>query len=173
MSGRPDNAIGLPCAPAAEDRVINYGQVYPDQILSLGVTPGDFYDPNHRRLWASMVAVCLQSGEMATGSFYLALINELRREYSPSGSNHILESVDATADWESSSPDEPVREVRYWIEQINRCVVARNLIDAASKIAELAYRVPGIHFDVIDASAVLSHVAGIPDRAVLGMELPI
>jgi replicative DNA helicase len=173
MSSWTQDAISLPNAPSAEHRVINYGQIYPDQILSLGLAPGDFYDPQRRRLWSAMIAVHLQSGESESGSFYLALLDELRREHHGE-STRILESVDATADWQSSSsPDEPAREVRYWIEQVKRCVVARNLIDAASQIAELAYRVPSVYFDVTDASAVLSRVAGVPDEGVIGMEIPV
>lgn len=173
MPGWSRDEITLPSDLRAENAVITYGQVYPDQIMTLGLVPDDFHDRNHQRLWASMARTYMQSDETAPGTFYLQLIDELRSGNDRAKADRILESADATADWlAENDPGSPSRSIDYWVKQVRRCVVARKLIDAAAQIAERACRVPRDEFDATDACAVLSSVAGEPDVAVYGLEIP-
>lgn len=164
--------VFLPCDPHAEGAVINFAQVNPGQLLDLGLAPTEFYIPDHRRLWQAMVRVVLEHNLTRPGQFYLALLEEVAHDDS---THSVLEAVDPQTDWmfEQSSPDSPVRGIQWCVDQIKRCQQARNLIDAAQQIAEHAFKVPVENFDVTDASAVLSRVAGVPTREELGMTLPI
>ena len=176
MPESPDR-LDLPADLRAESAILNYAQIYPNCILSMGVILDDFYDRKHRFLWKAMIAVAMDNSQIQldSGRFFELLFLHTSQHGQQYSVRELLSSFDPFADWQYDSwlPDAPDREIDYWIERVKRCVVARKLIDAAQRIAERAYKVPNENFDVVEACAVLTRIAGVSTMEEFGMRLPI